>query len=123
MTKHAIMALCILAAVPATAAEYLDGWSDQELTRLSQSCMIGMKFYTRIRYMQENKIAEKDLPADFEIQLDSMTEQFQPQCDCIADKIAIKYSLEDYKQDMKKVYTEYTQKILASGQCGEALTS
>lgn len=114
-----LILLLLLVAFPVDANEYKPGWTEQEVTILSKSCLIALKFRATIEYRQENNLTDGKLPPDFDQQLQQLSEQYRSQCECIGDKIAQNYDMNEYKKNKKQISAEYTQQLLESGDCGE----
>lgn len=114
-----IILLLLLVALPVGANEYKPGWTEREVKILAKSCLIALKFRATIEYRQENNLMNGELPPDFDQQLQQLSEQYRPQCECIGGKIAQNYEMNDYKKNKKQISSEYTQQLLESGECGE----
>lgn len=117
--QFCLIVIFSLFAVSASANQYKDGWSDRDVKLVGQSCLLAMKFYATVDYMQKNQVTEDQLTEEFNNQLEVLLDGYRPQCACISDKIANKFSLSEYKDNMKTISAQYTKQILESEQCGK----
>ncbi len=119
MNKAVILFVLSIWVSSVMAGQYKDGWTSKDVDLVGQSCLLALKVYATVDHMQKNQVTEDQLTDDFYKQLDGLLESYRPQCECISDKIASQYSLDEYRQDMKTISATYTKKILETKECGD----
>ncbi len=119
MKKCVFLFLITLSGMPLAAEQYKGGWTDMDVGMIGQSCLLALRFYATVDHMQKNQLTEDQLGEDFYNNLDSLIESYRPQCECVSKKIASKYTLDEYRQDMKNISATYTKMIMETKECGD----